>query len=108
MATGEWLKAEGTARVEENAGEIWNRRARCRMYYWIDWILPTDDTFTMDDVWEFWEQTDLEPPHHPNAIGALVRKAKRDGIMHATGEFVPSSRPNQRATMIPVYKAGRE
>jgi len=44
-------------------------------------------------------------PHHPNAYGALMRQAGRNGWIAKTGRYIPSERIEAHGRMIPIWKS---
>lgn len=61
--------------------------------------------FTTDNVWRWLEVRDIDPPRDPRAMGAAIRRAKKDGVIEATGEYRKSTRPACHRRPIPVYRA---
>lgn len=61
--------------------------------------------FTTDAVWHTLEGHGVAPPRDPRAMGAAIRRAKKDGLIEATGEYRKSSRPECHRRPIPVYRA---
>lgn len=55
--------------------------------------------FTTDDLWAV-----LEPAREPRAMGALVTKLLKAGLIVATGGYVRSARPVCHARPIPQYR----
>ena len=45
-------------------------------------------------------------PHHPNAWGAIIRMALKEGIISRTGEWRQMRTPKSHARQTPVYRVG--
>lgn len=76
-------KDEAIDRVEQNADQRWLHNARIAILN----LARSGGTFTTDDLW-----ATLRQPHEPRAMGAAIRAAVRDGIIHPTGDYRPSRR----------------
>lgn len=61
--------------------------------------------FTTDDVWSELRVLDVST-HEPRALGAVMKQAKKDGIIIATDRFVASSRVSNHGGNIRVWKSG--
>ncbi len=100
--TGEELRDEGmalSAEAEDRNNPGWDERALDAIRF----VAEDNEYFTSDDVREHFS----EEPHHPNAWGAVWKKAVRlRWIEEATDKpRVKSRRPLAHASKIPVYKS---
>lgn len=86
----------GMAAVEEAADPNWMDEAWDALLGW----LRTHDEFFVDD---FWAGTRLPIPRESRALGPIVMRASRQGLMEKTGEFRPSVRSNM--TEKPVWRS---
>lgn len=59
-------------------------------------LASTGKPFTPDDVWEM----GLERPREPRALGPVMMRAARAGLIYPTGRWVKSENPAQHATPI--------
>jgi len=81
---------EAIDRVERNADPDWAEAAylACRL------VAEDQQFFTTDNVWQ--KISILFPQfktHEPRAMGAVMRKAAKDGAIVPTDEYVRSDRP---------------
>lgn len=73
---------------------------------WINSVLkiissiPDQQTFTTDYLWE---QVDSEPKE-PRAMGAVMTKAKKDGLISATGNYIKSRRAECHARPVMIWR----
>jgi DNA polymerase len=78
---------EGMAQVKEAADPTWMQDAWEALIEY----LRTHPEFHVDD---FWKDTELRMPREARALGPVVMKAARAGLMVKTGEFRESVRSN--------------
>lgn len=57
-----------------------------------------------DQVWAALEARGVSTPHEPRALGAVMRQGVRDGLIEATGEWVPSERAECHGRPIQKWK----
>lgn len=50
------------------------------------------DTFTTDDVWQAASDANLDVPHEPRALGAILHRLARQQMIVATDRYIPSQR----------------
>ena len=89
---------EAIDRVERNAFADWSEAA----YLACCLVAEDQPFFTTDDVWQ--KMSIVFPQfktHEPRAMGAIMRRAAKDGIAKPTDEYVRSDRPecHRRPTM---------
>jgi len=75
---------EGMARAEAHAPDGWNDAA----FEFVRAYLETHDDLFVDDLWE----AGLAEPPSPRALGPVLQRAARAGLMARTGEYRPSAR----------------
>lgn len=85
--------------AEDHAHQQWLDVA----YNAIVTLAAQQDTLTADDVWRLIDWTGVTT-HEPRAMGAVVKKAVRDGIIEPTGAYVKSARKVNHARPQPVYR----
>lgn len=86
-------------RVASRSGE-WIKRA-LRMLPEIRYKSALS-TVTGEDV-RVWLEQRMEPPHHHNAYGALIRMAIQKNVLRPTGKFVQMRTKKSHARMTQVY-----
>ena len=91
---GDARKDAGTAQVLANThdsyAQAFERAARVCMA----------EEFTSEDLTIIAGQ----PPNHPNAVGALMRKLAKQGLIVPTGKWTKAKRPNQHSAMLQVWR----
>ena len=98
--TVEEVITEAVARVERNADSewlLWAERAVVEA--------AADNRFTTDDVWHLLDAWRVEAPHEPRALGAVMRRMARVGVIRSTGEYVKSERVECHGRPIVVWSA---
>jgi uracil-DNA glycosylase len=86
----------GMAQVEAAADPTWMEEAWDTLVAWLE----THDEFFVDD---FWSGTQLAVPRESRALGPIVMRAARQGLMEKTGRFRASVRSNM--TEKPVWRS---
>ncbi len=97
---GEHRKEEGVQRVLFNAGGDWHGGALLV----IKAVCKKQATMTSDDFHRVAVDLGLEEPHHPNAIGAVLRDAAQKGIIRRTPETKKSVRRHAHAREIRIWE----
>lgn len=92
----ETQRDDGMARVVEAADPTWMEDAWQTLVQY----LRTHPEFHVDD---FWSETELRMPREARALGPVVMKAARSGLMVKTGEYRKSVRSNM--TEKPVWSS---
>ena len=73
---------------------------------WIDSVIkiilsiPIYQTFTTDYLWEKVETT----PNEPRAMGAVMTRAKKEGLVSSTGKYIKSRRPECHARPVMIWR----
>ena len=73
---------------------------------WIDSVIkiilsiPIYQTFTTDYLWEKVEAT----PNEPRAMGAVMTRAKKEGLVSSTGKYIKSRRPECHARPVMIWR----
>lgn len=81
---------EAIERVERHANENWTAAA----FGVVVWVAERRPEFTTDPVWAVLERRypDVQT-HEPRALGAVIKKAVREGVIEATDRTHKSVRP---------------
>lgn len=91
------LKEQGIAQVEANANPAWKQEAHRQVLI----LAQAGAEFTTDDVWARLEGRQETP--EPRAMGAVMLKASRQGVIRMTGQFRQSKRPECHGRRIAVW-----
>jgi hypothetical protein len=94
--TGEELRDEGMARAERAAPEEWKDAA----WHAIVALANAGADFTADDVWA---KVGFAPPE-PRALGPLLVRAQKAGMIRNTGNRRSSTRPEHHAFPCAVWE----
>ena len=62
------------------------------------------DTFTTDDVWQAATDANLDMPHEPHALGAILHRLARQRVIVATDRYIASLRPACHRRPIRVWR----
>lgn len=89
VITGEQLRDEAMSRVDRAAPADWKELARQA----VERVASERDVFTTDHVW----LDGLEKPPEPRAMGPIMRRAIRAGLIEKTGRVVPTIFPEGHA-----------
>lgn len=89
------LRDESIKKVEENADAEWLEAA----YEAVLKVAKRCDMFTSDDVWA---EVDL-PAREPRAMGAVMMKAYRNGVIQPTTYWQESRRRSAHARPLRVW-----
>lgn len=100
IPTGQELANQGADAVYEHAGG-WAEVVR----HAIRVVAAQMETFTMEDIREKVQSWDLPKPKHPNAWGAVMRRASLDGEIVQTGSYKPSENPKARGRTVAEWRA---
>lgn len=98
---GQQLALDGIARAEAGADPRWFAEAVRQ----VRWLATVRYKFTTDDVWALLHDSGVGT-REPRAMGAVMRAAAAGGYVEATGEYVPSQRPECHARPVRVWRAG--
>ena len=94
------LKEEAIARVEANANEEWKQAAYLAMYF----VARQQEYLTSDDVWSGLVDGSAST-HEPRAMGAILKRAAKEGIIVATDDWRVSSRPECHGRPVRVWRS---
>lgn len=73
---------------------------------WIDSVMeiilsiPISQSFTTDYLWEQVESA----PNEPRAMGAVMTRARRKGLVISTGNYIKSRRPECHARPVMIWR----
>jgi len=93
---------EAIARVDRNADDEWKRRALSV----IEWLAHQTDEFTTDEVWDGLAGLAGFPggaTHEPRALGAMMKRAAKHGLIEATDRYRNSVRPECHARPVRIW-----
>jgi len=89
VETTSQITARAVNRSWENANPLWKNEVRQAIAYCIRNL----GEFTSDDVWSYLKDNGTATTAEPRALGSLIREAKADGLIIATGRYRQSNRP---------------
>jgi hypothetical protein len=72
--------------VEKNASARWKKAALDA----VSWVAANNEEFIVDAVWQ--RLGTLPEPSEPRAMGAVMRRAVKQGLIKGTDRYLPSSR----------------
>jgi hypothetical protein len=98
MLDGTQLRDLAIDQVEQNTSDAWLDEA----YAAIEFLVKERDLFTADTVWEL-----VGPTREPRAMGAVFRRATKDGIVKPTNTYWSSTRAKRHAGPVRVWAAVR-
>jgi hypothetical protein len=84
--------ADALGNVERGAGDEWNAYA----YGFVLDYLRSHAELVSDDLW----RAGLMPPREPRALGPVLLRAARAGLMHRTAGYRPSRRAHLRPCVV--------
>ena len=89
VETTSQVTARAVNRSGDNANPLWKNEVRHAIAYCIRNL----GEFTSDDVWAYLKNNGTATTAEPRALGSLIREAKADGLIVATGKYRQSNRP---------------
>lgn len=92
-------KEDAIDRVEEAADEVWKYTALRA----VKWRCKKGVNFTTDQIWADLESVAVVPPKEPRAMGAIMRKAVREGFIVATEKTVQSTKQSNHKRPVRVW-----
>jgi len=95
VSYGEQLRDEAVERGGSAAPQDWMRLAHAVVIR----LASTGMGFTTDDVWKALPECSLEK----RAMGAVMLKAKREGVIVSNGQFQKSARPENHARDVRIW-----
>lgn len=100
---GEHRKREAIDRVELNADNRWKEAAA----EVVRRVASDRAEFTTDRIWALLEKDhpNLGPPHEPRAMGAVMRKAAKAGLIEKTDRVTRTERPEAHRRDITVWRS---
>lgn len=96
MTSSKTLRDKSIRQVEENADDSWLSDA----YFAVKRIARKGAPFTTDDVWKAVKGF----PREPRAMGAVITRAYRDGLIAPTDSWKQSIRPSSHARPLRVWE----
>lgn len=64
-------------------------------------VAKTHPEFTPDDIWA----TGLQKPGEARALGGVMRRAHREGLIEKTGRVQPTTQPESHGTDVTVWRS---
>ena len=101
MSEATQARDEGMSRADQHALDEWKyeaRRAVVTLAYEVS-------EFTADDAWDRLDGWGVERPHEARALGYIMVKAHRDGIIDPSGRFVNSEKKSNHARPTRVWRS---
>lgn len=92
---------EAINKAENNANPHWKQAAEMA----IRSIAVDRNEFTSDDVWLWLHDMAIEMPHEPRALGAMMVRASRQGLIKTTDRVRQSERPECHARPIRIWRS---
>lgn len=92
---------EGMTEAIEHAGQDWRQMAEIAVLT----VARLRMTFTADDVWEYIVSHNLPQPPKRVALGAVICALSKRNVIHATGEWRNSARPETHTRPLRVWQA---
>lgn len=86
--------------VEAHADQQWFAAALLR----VKAASYAADTFSSEHVWALLDVDKIGPPPEPRALGAVFRRAVRDGLIEATNEWVRGTRPDSHGRPVRIWR----
>lgn len=99
LTLGEELRDEAISQVESAMDRQWKHIALAAVRV----LAERGDPFTTDDVWAKVEGLSLATTHEPRAMGAVMQRAAKLGLIKATDRTVQSRRPRCHARPVRVW-----
>lgn len=64
-------------------------------------VAERQSEFTPDDIWV----TGLQKPSDARALGGVMRRAHREGLIEKTGRVQPTTQPESHGTDVTVWRS---
>ena len=93
------LRDEAINRVDEAANPVWKDAALNAVTH----VARLRSHLTTDDVWQTMQDMQIPMPPEPRALGAIMQKAARLGLVTATDRIMQSARPECHARPVRVW-----
>jgi hypothetical protein len=93
---------DGMSRADANANDTWKQAAEAAVIH----VARMRPTFTADDVWRQLQFATGVETHEPSALGPILNRLRRQGVIKQTGEFVVSHRASRHAAPLRVWTRG--
>lgn len=91
---------DALGRVEQSADEKWIKAAD----YAVSKLALRKPDLTTDDVWDVLDGLGVETPEH-RAMGAVMRRAAKDGIIQRTDRTIKTRRPSRNKGDVRVWRS---
>lgn len=89
--SAEQLKQQGIKQAADNAGKVWQREAFEAFKIYLE-TLQVGDTLISEDFrsWVI-KHSWLQSPPHERAYSCVILKAKKEGLISHTGNFIKTT-----------------
>lgn len=64
-------------------------------------VAAEKEEFTPDDIWD----AGLKKPAEARALGAVMRRAKKEGLIEKTGRVKPTTQQESHGTDVTIWRA---
>jgi hypothetical protein len=98
LLLGEANKADAMQRVWDHANDHWKQLA----YEAVQQLARTRQWFTTDDVWQVLATSDAATHEH-RAMGAVMRRAAKAGLIAKTDRVLPTTRPCANCRPVAIW-----
>jgi len=88
------LRDKALARVEANAPKKWMEKAERELLQ----LLQNRVFISTDELWKV-----LDAPPEPRAMGAVMRKAQKNGWIRPSDQYKPSNRPKCHGRPVRIW-----
>lgn len=99
MSAAQVARDEALGRVEGGSDPRWVAAAERAVI----WCANRFGTFTSDEVWDRLEYRKVPAPREPRALGPVMKRAVRDGLIEPAG-YVQSARQERHCAPVRVYR----
>jgi hypothetical protein len=95
-------KEQAIAQVESNTSEEWAEQAEAAIIVCANCY--TEGGFTSDDVWWQLDFYGAKKPHIKDALGPVMLRLRKAGVIKCTGEYRASERPESHGQPKRVWR----
>lgn len=96
------LRDEGIAKADAAAKEDWKASAIAAVYV----AAQTHDRFTTTAVWALLaKDASITPTREPRAMGAIMRKAQKNGWIEPTDKFLNTNRASRHRAPVRIWRS---
>lgn len=88
-------------RVAHNVDTTWATAAERAIHT----VAARQPSLTSDDVWQLLQTWNVAPPHEPRAMGAMMKRAQKQGWIKPTSTFKPTTRVQAHSSPTRVWQS---